>query len=184
MKRIFFIFIFSIIQIILFGQDSIEQLDSTNVKDTCKILSINIDNKSMLSWTTKNEAYKHIFFIEQFRWNKWVKVGEVEGLGTPQTNEYHFQIIPYTGENKVRVTLASEFNISRTTEWWCKSPEIKFTINKDAKEIQFSKGTLYELYDSSGNQVKKGFGQNFSYKDIPKGSYILNYDNSTSEIKL
>ncbi len=45
-----------------------------------------------LSWTTENEAGALPFIIEQYRWNKWVKVGEVTGKGQVGENYYEVNI--------------------------------------------------------------------------------------------
>src|SRR5574343_1240382 len=45
--------------------------------------TITVSNTGMLSWTTTGETSSIPYVIEQFRWNKWVYVGEVQGIGTP-----------------------------------------------------------------------------------------------------
>src|SRR4051812_37146048 len=52
-------------------------------KSTFDVIGISADKDGTLKWTTKSETGKLAFFVEQYRWNKWVKVGEVEGVGTP-----------------------------------------------------------------------------------------------------
>src|ERR1035437_2646529 len=52
-------------------------------KPTFDIVNISINNDAMLSWTSKNEIGSLPFVIEQFKWNKWVYVGEINGEGTP-----------------------------------------------------------------------------------------------------
>ena len=44
--------------------------------------------------------------------------------------------------------------------------------------------TIYEIFNSSGELVKKGYAQTISYDNLPKGIYTLNYDNFTAELKL
>lgn len=41
------------------------------------------------------------YFVEQKRWNKWVKVGEVMGVGTPGEHGYEFKVTPHSGENNL-----------------------------------------------------------------------------------
>lgn len=52
---------------------------------------------------SKNEINNLTYTIEQFRWNKWIKVGEVDGKGGIQENTYSFQTQPHSGLNKFRV---------------------------------------------------------------------------------
>ncbi len=49
---------------------------------TFELTSITVDKNNLLKWSTTNESGILPFIIEQYRWNKWVKVGEVQGKGT------------------------------------------------------------------------------------------------------
>ncbi|MBK6524599.1 MAG: VOC family protein [Crocinitomicaceae bacterium] len=80
-----------------------------------------------LSWTTTGESGKLTFTIEQYRWNKWVAIGEVDGLGTEGPNKYTFKVSPHSGENKVRVVQTDHTGRKRP------SPETTFT-NTSIKE--------------------------------------------------
>ena len=48
-------------------------------RSTFKINSIDIDSDGNLNWSTSGEQGKLPFEIEQYRWNIWVTVGEVDG---------------------------------------------------------------------------------------------------------
>src|SRR3989338_9537486 len=45
-------------------------------KSTFNTESISISPSGALVWKTSNERGKLPFFVEQYRWNKWVQVGE------------------------------------------------------------------------------------------------------------
>jgi hypothetical protein len=152
-------------------------------KDTSRKISVSVDNYGMLSWRTKNESSKKVFVIEQYRWGKWIKIGEVDGLGNSKSNEYGFQTIPHSGENQVRVTWGNDPDFSGTVKWTSNSPPIKFGVQKKDGEIKFSNSTLYEIIDSTGTLVKKGYGESVSIENLPKGKYILNFDSQTNEFK-
>jgi hypothetical protein len=155
------------------------------INDTCKILSVKVDNAGTLVWTVKNGPGKKPFIIEDFRWNKWIKVGEVESVGTAGIQTYSFRIIPHSGENQMKVTRGEELFTSKEIKWIAADiPVVKLTLQKQIKEIQFTHDTMFEILDANGNRVKRGFGPKVSYKDIPAGTYTLNYDNSTTELKL
>jgi hypothetical protein len=175
MKNYFNIILLTL-QISAFGQQA---------KDTCKITSINIGKDGIVHWTTKNDQNKTPFIIEQYRWNKWVKIGVVWVTTTSSdTQTYTFKSIPNSGENQLRVLHENDTTLFRGVKWTSDVPHVKFTINKDTKEVQFTNETLFEIRDTKGNVIKKGLSQTIWYKDIPGGSYILNYDNSTAELKL
>lgn len=139
----------------------------------------------MLTWKTTNEIGKLPFIIEQYRWNKWVQVGEVQGKGTSGTNSYEFQVTPHSGENTVRVVqidhsgtprASKEVKFSSGVASVSKNPVkvkdvINFTANGKAVE------TRYEIYDAYGNIVKKGVGSSVPCGNLQKGAYYINFDN-------
>ena len=160
-----------------------------NPKSTYEIVSMSVDPNFTFKWTTKGETGKLTYQIEQFRWNKWVKVGEMEGVGSMVQNEYSFKVTPHSGNNKFRVKqvdYTGQPRISRTVEAASSIGEITFSPAKVTKEIGFySKDvpveTLYEVYDQYGNIVKKGFASKIDASDLQKGAYYLNYDNIMAE---
>lgn len=155
-------------------------------KSTFVTTSITVDcNTNLLKWTTTGEQGKLTFVIEQFRWNKWVKIGEVEGLGTAGPNNYSFAVVPHSGENQFRVKQVDYSGQARTSpvaKCTSTKAEIKFYPVKAKDKITFEGGeTMYEIYDQYGNIVKKGFGSTIDVTGLAKGGYFLNYDNKTAE---
>jgi hypothetical protein len=147
-------------------------------------ISINCGDE-MLKWTTTGEQGKLTFIVEQYRWNKWVKVGEVDGIGTPGTNNYTFKVVTHSGENQFRVKQIDYSGQARTSPVAkCTSTKaaIKFYPVKAKDKITFEGGeTLWEIYDQYGNIVKKGFGSSIDVTGLAKGGYFLNYDNAVGE---
>lgn len=158
-------------------------------KSTFNTESITISPSGALIWKTSNERGKLPFFVEQYRWNKWVQVGEVQGKGTSGTNSYEFQVAPHSGENTVRVVQIDHSGTKRS------SKEVKFTSTVPAIEknpvkvkdvINFTAGgkpieTKYEIYDAYGNIVKKGVGTSVPCGNLLKGAYYINFDNKTEK---
>jgi len=72
-------------------------------KSTFNTTSIEVTRDGTLKWTTTGESGKLPFIVEQYRWNKWIKVDEVEGKGTSGTNTYSVKVSPHSGNNKFRV---------------------------------------------------------------------------------
>lgn len=153
-------------------------------RSTFNVLTINISDDK-LKWETNNENGKLPYVIEQYRWNKWVAVGEVDGIGTTGTNKYEFKISPHSGENVYRVVQIDHSGEKRA------SNQVKFksTIPSVSKSpaivkdiIQFTSGdkpveTRYEIYDAYGNIVKKGVGNSVNCSNLLKGVYYINFDN-------
>ena len=151
---------------------------------TFDIVNIRVSDKGMLKWSTKNESGKLPFIIEQFRWNKWVKVGEINGIGTPGENSYQFQVTPNSGLNKVRIKQtdsSSQSRYSTVLEFQSTLPKVMFSPVKVKTEITFSRKTLYEIYNKFGNIEAKGFADKIDVSNLEKGKYYLNYDNSFGE---
>ena len=154
-------------------------------KSTYEVISMKLNGDGTLKWNTKNETGKLPFIIEQYRWNKWVKVGEVDGLGIGDNNEYTFQITTlHSGQNQIRikqVDYTSQPRYSKPAKLISTIEEVNFNPVKVSRDITFTAETLYEIYDQYGNIVKKGFGKTADCSNLQKGVYYLNYDNKTAE---
>ncbi len=158
-------------------------------KSTFEVISMSLDKDGTLKWSTKSETGKLAFVIEQYRWNKWVKVGEVDGTGTPSTNNYTFKLQLHSGKNTVRVRqtdYSGQPRVSKPAEIISDVPEITFGPMKAKNEVFFQAGdkpvdTMYEIYDQYGNIVKKGYGSKIDVANLPKAGYFLNYDNKMGE---
>lgn len=141
------------------------------------ISNLNITASWMLKWIVVSENLKEPFIIEQFRWNKWIKIGEVEALKEKGTHEYSFQALPHSGENMFRVSVANKVQPMDTIKRVYEQKEPTYTISKDFKEIKFSDKTFYEVWNMKKKLIKKGFANTISIDNLPKGDYQLFYDN-------
>lgn len=153
-------------------------------KSTFEIVSMNVDKSGLFTWTTKGETGKLTFVVEQFRWNKWIKVGEVEGKGTESENAYSFQTTPHSGENQFRVKqvdYTGKPRYSKPARFRSMEAEITFSPIKVKTELIFTAETMFEIYDSYGNIVKKGYSNKVDVSNLPKAIYYLNYDNKTEK---
>lgn len=157
-------------------------------KSTFIIKDISIDNNGVLNWTTEQENGKLDFVVEQFRWNKWVRVGEVEGVGKPTVNTYSFKITPHSGLNKVRVKqidYTGKPNYSKAAEFNSSKAEVFIEGDRFKDLIEFKGGeSRYELYDKYGTIVKRGFGSTIDVSKFEKGTYYLSFDNKTKTITI
>ncbi len=140
--------------------------------------------KDSLHWYTRNEESPMLFIIEQYRWNKWIQVGTIEGLGPNEDdNHYSYPVKLHQGINKFRVK-QNDFSgkpcLSPNTTKTSNSPKITYNFKKRA--IVFSSETLFELYDTPGNLVKRGHDSIVDISDLHKGLYYLNYDNTTGDV--
>jgi hypothetical protein len=155
-------------------------------KSTFKISLINIDDNNTLNWSTTNEAGELPFVVEQYRWNKWITVGTVQGKGTPNSNSYKMAVFPHSGNNKFRVKqidYTRKPHYSEEVLYRSNKPAVTFMPKKPITEITFSRETMYEIYDGFGNIVKKGAGMTVDIKSLKSGDYYLQFDNEMSEFK-
>ncbi len=139
------------------------------------------NNKLILE--TSEERGSLPFRVEQYRWNKWVQVGEVKGKGVPGHHRYEVPVRLHSGENRFRVVQTDSRNDRKT------SPEVTMDVNKSEVTLKsekvedkliFSEPTLFEIYDISGRIVFKGFNDTVAVADLEEGEYYLNYDNQMS----
>jgi len=156
-------------------------------RPTFETKSISISPAGLLTWVATGETGALPFIIEQYRWNKWVYIGEVQGLGNAGDHSYSFQVTPHSGENKFRVKqvgFGKEVKYTPEVTFTPKDkPVLSFTQSNDSKEVTFSGESLYEMYDAYGNVVLKGFGSKIDLSDFDKGTYYLCFDNQIVDIK-
>lgn len=153
-------------------------------KSTFETKKISVGDDQILKWITTGEQGKLTYQVEQYRWNRYVKVGEVEGKGTSSENSYEFKITPTSGENKFRVVqidYTGKKRMSPKTTYKSSSNSIGL-VSAKSKTLDFTGETLFEIYDTYGNLVKKGFGKNPNVDNLQKGLYYVNYDSKTGEV--
>jgi len=154
-------------------------------RSTFETVSISAGDDKILKWKTTGEQGKLTYLIEQYRWNKWIKIGEFDGEGTPSENSYEFKVSPHSGQNKFRVKqidYTGRPRMSQSTKYSDPSiPEAAIVCPK-CKDLEFSHETLFEIFDTYGNLVKKGFGKIIKVDNLKKGLYYVNYDSKTGEV--
>lgn len=151
---------------------------------TFDIKEISVSNDGLLEWSTINEQGALPFVVQQFKWNKWVNLGEVEGMGTSNENNYQFKLVPVSGENKVRVIQKSFKGKVRTSEvvaFTSPKSEVTYAYDKKRDQITFSDETAFEIYNRYGQIAKRGYGKSVSVSNLRNSTYYLTYDSSMDE---
>lgn len=162
-------------------------------KSTFEVTDMQVSATGKLVWKTKGENGKLPYIIEQKVWNKWIPVGEVNGNGTSGEHSYDFQLTPHSGENTVRVKQVDYTNKPRYSQpktfsdasvkevdfipKKVKNTPIKFVEAGSEKAVK----TRYEIYDSYGNIVKKGYSDQVDVSGLKSGAYYINFDNKDSQ---
>jgi hypothetical protein len=161
-----------------------------NPTSTFKVSAMKVDKiTGELTWSTTGETGELNFIVEQYRWNKWVKVGTIKGKGIPTKCDYNVMLKPHSGPNKVRVKQIDYSGPRYSTVYQFRTiiPTIQFAPKKVEDEIIFTDDeltqieTMYEIYDQFGNLVLKGFSSKVNASSLKKGVYYLNFDAQTSE---
>lgn len=158
--------------------------EALDPRSTFETEEISVSGDHVLTWKTKGEAGALPFIVEQFRWNKWVKAGEVMGAGKPQLQTYTFQLLPHSGLNRVRVRQVDSRDEERTSpivDFSGPEQPVAFSPEKPRDALSFTKETRYEIFDEYGNLVKKGFGSSVDLSELDRGEYYVNYDSRFGE---
>lgn len=156
--------------------------DVLKPKSTFTVSSIKLDKTGNLSFTTQGEIGSLPFVVEQFKWKKWVSVGETKGKGTTGTNIYNVKIPLHSGINKVRVKqvdCTKKPRYSSEVTFNNLAPEVTFKPGNNGQttgSVTFSRATEYEIWDYFGKRLAKGNGISVDVSSYPKGTYFLNYD--------
>jgi len=152
---------------------------------TYKIKSIDVSKTGYIEWVTYNEHGSLPFIVEQYRWNKWITVGTVQGKGTEKPTRYQVSVNLHSGKNKFRIKQTGSKkipNYSQIVEFENDIQEVNFIpgdMGKVSDMIFFSSFTQYEIYDYYGKRVKYGAAHDIKISDLKVGTYFLNYDNKT-----
>ena len=154
---------------------------------TFDVLSIEISPSGELAWETKNEQGEVPYIVQQYKWKKWVNIGEVMGKGDVSSNSYSFNVNLNTGTNKFRVVQKSyggKYRKSPLAEVENDDVPVNVKYDKKGKTITFSKETGYEMYNEYGQIIKRGYGIVIETDGLSKGTYYLNYDATTEVIEM
>ena len=152
---------------------------------TFEIVHMQMSDDGLLSWTSKNEEVALPYIIEQFRWNKWINVGEVASIGSRGEHNYTYKVSAlHSGENKFRLKqIGYQVKYSPEIKIVSSSPHCIFSVSKNTREIDFTCGTRYEVYNFYGTIVKKGYGSRVDIANLQRGGYYVCFDNSIGELR-
>jgi len=141
-----------------------------------------------LVFETSKEASRIPFYVEQFRWGKWVQIDELDGMGGPENNDYRVKIFPHNGTNIFRlkqIDHLERISYSDTISLYLEIDEIRLLTKKRAKDkIEFSAETLYELYNEFGERIRFGGGTWIDIAELENGVYYLSWDDKVAEIEI
>ena len=145
-------------------------------------VSAKFDKTGKLIWTIKGNPGEGLFIIEQFKWQKWVDVGDANASEAPANGIFGFIPKPHSGQNVFRIRKTDSKGLqvnSKEVKLFSKVTEVMLTNPKVTNELSFSAETSYEIYDDKGNFIQDGNSQKVDVTNLTKGKYWVNYDNKS-----
>ena len=157
--------------------------DAISPSSSFEVISNSLEG-AQLTWTTKAESGSLPFFVEQFKWNKWVEVGAEDGSGTPEETSYSVEVPVHTGKNIFRLKQidSNGINYSESMEFEVETAAIELMENKVFEEIRFSASTPFELYDEYGTLVAEGASDRLNVTEFASGRYLLNFADQFGQV--
>ena len=152
-----------------------------------ELLSIEFENDGTLKWITKIRNSSLPFIVEQFEYDHWIKVDQVDiKYNDDGIDKYSGKVMLHSGKNKFRVKQINDkgtIHLSEPIEFESTTPALNFSIN-NKNEISFfqqenpevSAETLYEVYDKFDNIIMKGFSKKVNIINLQRGEYRIIYD--------
>ena len=151
---------------------------------TCTVKEMSLSS-TKLNFKTEGETADLPFFIEQFKWNKWVVVAVVDGKGqAAKSNAYAIEVPVIDGMNKFRVRQDDGKGVHylMEKEVAAQAPDVTLLHDKVYDKVEFSGVTSFEVYDAFGVLVQTGSAKMIDCQAWQAGMYYLNFDNEFGRV--
>lgn len=151
---------------------------------TFELVNSSVDETSY-KFTVTHETTQQPFYIEQFKYQKWVTLGKVMSKGTQGNNSYSFLVNHHAGVNTYRIKQKDAvrgFHYTDQIEYESKRTPVAFSVA--GNQIVFSAPTDFEIFEITGLIVKRGFGSSVDISDLAPQNYYLNMDNRLEYLNL
>jgi hypothetical protein len=149
---------------------------------TYNIANTDLGYNDVLKFTTDNESGKLTFYVEEFRWGRWLEVARIPGEGGPGSREYSTKVYPFSGENRFRIYQIDHLNrkfYSDEIVYNLEREKVSVTtpLSKVNKDITLSAPTRYAVINEFGEELVSGNGDVVDVVNLKKGEYFLNFEN-------
>lgn len=136
-----------------------------------KDVRINADH--FVTWTVINDCKDAVYQIKEFRWNKWISLGKVNGKGKG-SNSYSFGLKGACDLYEIRIEIkGNRRSRSQSIENPIKPSATAYTVGET--NIIFTNSTRYEIYSTEGIRILTGCAEKVRVAELKKGAYYLNY---------
>jgi len=164
----------------VYNINSLQQLSSFN------FINPNVDKKlKKVTWKVNNVHGQCYFEVEQYRWDRWVKIAEVKPSDSISYHTYAVEFSPYNGKNLLRIAYVTPFQTriySNYIKYTAKSLPVSI-VKITSTDIKFSSTTFYQIHNEEGKLVRQGTSDKVNIADLPNGQYFLSYDNQVADFK-
>jgi len=163
---------------------SIINIEAIQAISAFKIEKAFVDKQQYLRWQCSGEIGSLPFYIQQYRWNKWITIGQLRGVGTSGINHYKIKIQVHSGDNIYRIHQIDNSEKPRYSEkihYKSKIKPVYLVSNKVTEELKFTAPTQFEIFDLYGNIIFDGFSDQVRLDDLLRGKYYVNFDNTIGE---
>lgn len=147
-----------------------------------------IDKKDqVISWSIEGSPGEEAFEIEQYRWEKWVRVSMVEPGDSTSFNNYSKKVDVHSGKNLFRIKIIDSkgmIDYSPSLKYLSREEPVIITNKKFEEEIDFSGATMYQLYDEKGILKLSGISDKVDVSSLESGKYWVNYGTTTEFVKI
>ncbi len=157
-----------------------DEVKKEKIVSTFNMETFFVKEDGFLCWTAKEEHGSLPYVVEQYIFDKWVPVGEVKGIGTPDPNSYAIPVTLNSGENKFRIRQKGYDQMTRFSNaitYYSKREAVTYKVTDDNQTVVFSGETFFMVYNPYGAVIKQGYGNSLNISEYPKGYYCLIYDN-------
>lgn len=140
--------------------------------------SISIDSTAKIYFRIGGSGYLNLQ-VEQYRWNKWVKIDEILIVHLPFDTLIDVSQKVHSGANKFRLAVVdmSKNHPSEAVLFEKDRPKEEYRYDREMQQITINQFTQYEVFDAYGNIVLKGEGKQIDVSGLKKGAYYLNFGN-------
>jgi hypothetical protein len=140
-----------------------------------------------VQWFVYGEVSDYPIEVQHKKFDEWVTVREIDPMDTIRNRYYSANIRLHSGYNSIRlytINMKGEEVYSKEVQF--KPPQVRPVTIENLKvedELVFSQETEYEIYSLEGKLLLKGVDRYVDVSELEKGTYLLRYDNRTTEFR-
>ncbi|MGF1639028.1 MAG: T9SS C-terminal target domain-containing protein [Cyclobacteriaceae bacterium] len=148
-----------------------------------QFLTFTLDGNS-INWFTTGEIDGGVFYIEQYRNEKWYASKEISAKGSFENNHYSLPPMHHSGDNTYRIKYESpegKIYYSKVERFFSELEPISFYPTRVDNKIYLSRETPYEVVDTDGKLISHGVSREITLENMESGLYYLKIDNRTEK---